>query len=505
MTRAVVVGSGPNGLAAAVTLASEGIDVTVLEAAETPGGGTRSGELTLPGLLHDHCAAAHPLAVDTPFSRRFNLHEHGLEWRWPEIQYAHPLDGGGGAAAYKSVESTAEALGKDGRRWRSLFGPLSERFDDITADFLRPMLHVPEHPIKLTRFGLYSGLPAALLARRFRTSEGQALFAGVAAHAFRPFAAPMSSAIGVALGTAAHRYGWPVAEGGSSAISRAMISLLDASGAKLETGVRVDSLDELGAYDIVMLDVAPAAAVHIAGERMPGRIARALSRYRHGPGSFKVEFAVEGGVPWTHEPSRRAGTVHVGGGLAEIAAAEKATAAGRMPERPFVLVCQQYLADPTRSNGDVHPVYSYAHVPAGYAGDATDAIEAQIERFAPGFRDRILARARVSVADMEASNANYVGGDVVTGRNDARQLIFRPRAALDPYALGIPGVYLCSAATPPGAGAHGMCGYNAAKSALRRIGANHDESSPSPANPRPAGPHDDTDPATDRAPDTARM
>ena len=469
MTRAVVVGSGPNGLAAALTLASDGVDVLVIEAAERLGGGARTSELTLPGLLHDECSAAHPLAVDTPFSRQFDLGAHGLTWCWPDVQYSHPLDGGHGAAAYRSVDETAAGLAGDGGSWRSLFGALSKRFDDITEDFLRPMLHVPEHPVKLARFGSYSVLPASLLARRFSTPEAQALFAGVAAHAFRPFSAPMSSAIGVALGTAAHRYGWPVAQGGTGSITRAMVSLLEGLGARFETGTRITSLDELGSPDIVMLDVAPAAAVQIAGGHMPRRVARALTRFRHGPGSFKVEFAVQGGVPWTHEPSRRAGTVHVGGSLHDISAAEKLVHSGRMPDQPFVLLCQQYLADSSRSDGDVHPVYSYAHVPAGYTGDATGQIEAQIERFAPGFRDRILARDVRSVAQTEAYNANYVGGDVVTGSNDPLQLIFRPRPALDPYSTGIPGVYLCSAATPPGAGAHGMCGYNAANSALRRV------------------------------------
>ena len=467
MTSAVVVGSGPNGLAAALTLAAEGIDVQVLEASGTLGGGCRSAELTPPGLIHDECSAAHPLAVDTPFSRRFDLKNHGLIWRWPDVQYAHPLDGGGGAAAYRSVAQTAAGLGSDGPRWRGVFGPLTERFEAITADFLRPLVHVPEHPVALTRFGLYAGLPAGVLAHRWRSPQAQALFAGVAAHALRPFPSPMSAAVGVALGTAAHRYGWPVAEGGSGSITGAMIALLETLGAHLHTGVRVDSLAALGSPDIVMLDVAPAAVVRLAGERMPRRIARALTRYRHGPGTFKVDFAVAGGIPWSYAPARSAGTVHVGGTLEQIAAKERLINAGRMPEEPFVLVCQQYLADPSRSRGDVHPVYSYAHVPAGYPGDATAAVEAQIERFAPGFRDRVLARHRRSVAETEAANANYVGGDVVTGSNDARQLVFRPRVALDPYATGIPGVYLCSAATPPGAGAHGMCGYNAANAALR--------------------------------------
>jgi phytoene dehydrogenase-like protein len=469
MTDAVVVGSGPNGLAAALTLAASGVQVTVLEAADTIGGGTRSSALTLPGLVHDECSGFHPLAVDTPFSRAFDLAAHGLTWRWADVEWSHPLDGGRGAAVWRSVDETAGRLGPDGRRWRSIFGPLTRGFDDIAEDFLRPMLHVPRHPVKLARFGAYSLLPAAVLARRWSTPEARALFAGVAAHAFRPFGSPASSAIGVALGTAAHRYGWPVAEGGSASIGRAVSTLLAGYGAKVETGVTVRSLEELGSPDIVMLDVAPAAAAGIVGDRMPRRISRALTRYRHGPGSFKVEFAVEGGVPWTHEESRRAGTVHVGGTLEEIAAAEKDVLAGRMPERPFVLVGQQYVADPSRSRDDVHPLYTYAHVPAGYAGDATAAIESQIERFAPGFQDRVLARHVTSTAGLEQHNANYVGGDVVTGANDPLQLVFRPRLALDPYTVGVDGVYLCSAATPPGAGAHGMCGYNAARSALGRL------------------------------------
>jgi phytoene dehydrogenase-like protein len=469
MTTAIIVGSGPNGLAAGLTLASEGVAVTVLEAADRLGGGTRSSELTLPGLVHDECSAAHPLALDTPFSRQFDLGAHGLTWRWPDVQYAHPLDRGAGACVYRSVDQTANGLGQDAGSWRRMFGPLAARFGEITSDFMRPMLRAPDHPLLMTRFGLYSGLPAALLQARFRGPEAKALWAGVAAHAFRPFSAPMSSAIGVALGTAAHAYGWPVAEGGSGAISGAMLSLLHQCGTKFETGVRVESLAELGGADIVMLDVAPAAAARIAGDRMPRRIARALTKYRHGPGTFKVDYAIDGGVPWTYEESRHAGTVHVGGSYREIAAAEATVARGAMPDRPFVLVCQQYLADPSRSVGDIHPLYAYAHVPAGFAGDATAQIEAQIERFAPGFRERVLARHVRSVTQMEAHNANYVGGDVVTGSNDARQLVFRPRAALDPYTTGIPGVYLCSAATPPGAGAHGMCGYNAASSALRRL------------------------------------
>jgi phytoene dehydrogenase-like protein len=469
MTRAVVVGSGPNGLAAALTLAKAGLEVEVLEAAETPGGGTRSSELTLPGLIHDECSGFHPLAVDTAFSREFDLAAHGLTWRWPDVQFSHPLDGGHGAMSLRSVRDTAAILGNDGAMWQRVFEPLTDRFDLITADFLKPMMHMPAHPLALARFGLLSSLPASLLARIWSTAEARALFGGVAAHAMRDLATPMSSAIGIALGTAAHAYGWPVAEGGSAAISRAMISALEELGGKVLTGVRVESLVELGAPDLVMLDVAPRAAVKIAGDRIPSRIRRALTRYKHGPGVFKVEFAIDGEVPWQHEPSRWAGTVHVVGGYEEIARAERQVARGQMPERPFVLVGQQYLADPTRSSGSQHPLYAYAHVPAGFTGDASAAIETQIERFAPGFRDRILARHVRTTVQIETHNPNYIGGDVVTGANSARQLVFRPRVALNPYAIGVPGLYLCSAATPPGAGAHGMCGYNAARAALTRL------------------------------------
>ena len=469
MTRAVVVGSGPNGLAAALTLAKAGLEVQVLEAADTAGGGTRSSELTLPGLIHDECSGFHPLAVDTPFSREFDLAQYGLTWRWADVQFSHPLDGGKGGVSLRSVSDTAAILGTDGARWERVFGPLSERFDRITADFLKPMLHLPAHPLALARFGFLSGLPASVLARAWSTPQARALFGGVAAHAMRDLSTPMSSAIGVALTTAAHAYGWPVAQGGSGAISRAMISALEDLGGKVLTGVKVESLAELGQPDVVMLDVAPGAAARIAGDRMPARIRRALTRYRHGPGVFKVEYAIEGEVPWQHEPSRWAGTVHVVGGYEEIALAERQVARGQMPERPFVLVGQQYLADPTRSAGSQHPLYAYAHVPAGYTGDATAAIEAQIERFAPGFRDRILARNVRTTSQMATHNPNYVGGDVVTGANSARQLVFRPRVALNPYATGIAGVYLCSAATPPGAGAHGMCGYNAARAALAAL------------------------------------
>lgn len=469
MTTAVVVGSGPNGLAAALTLATAGVEVTVLEAAPRIGGGTRSSELTVPGLLHDECSGFHPLGFDTKFAELARLERHGLQWAWPEVQYSHPIGGAGGGAAVRSIDETADGLVGDERAWRSVFGPLVPRFGDIAGDFLGPIIGVPDHPVELARFGMRATLPAALLARRFSTEEARALFGGVAAHAFRPFRSVLSSAIGTALGTAAHTYGWPVAVGGSASITTAMADALAANGGTIETDHRVVSVHDLDSPDIVMLDVAPGAAVAMLGDTMPARFRRSLGRYRHGPAAFKVDFAVEGGVPWSHEPSRRAGTVHVSGGYDETAAVEAMVHRGQMPERPFVLVGQQYLADPGRSNGDVHPLYAYAHVPAGFTGDATEAIERQIERFAPGFRDRIVARHVQSTSDLSARNANIVGGDIVTGANSPRQLVFRPRVGLDPYSLGVPGHFLCSAATPPGAGAHGMCGYHAAQSALRRL------------------------------------
>ena len=473
MTRAVVVGSGPNGLAAALTLADRGVEVTVLEAADTVGGGTRSGELTLPGLVHDECSGFHPLAVDNAFTRHFDLARHGLRWRWPEVQYAHPLDGGRGAAAWRSVEHTAAALGPDERAWLRLVGTTAASVGEVAEDFLRPVLHVPAHPLRLASFGLRALPPASLLARVLRTEEARGLLAGSVAHALRPFSSPLSSAIGLALGASAHRWGWPVAEGGSASISRATTALLAELGGRVETGVEVTSLDELGHPDLVLLDVAPGAAARIVGDRLPARVRRAYERYRHGPGAFKVDLAVEGGVPWSLPAARSAGTVHVGGTLAEIDHAEREVHRGRMPERPFVLVGQQHLADPSRSRGDVHPVYAYAHVPAGWDGDpavALRALESQLERFAPGLRERVLARHVTTPADWERINPNYVGGDIVTGANTPTQLLLRPRPALDPYATGVDGVYLCSAATPPGAGAHGLCGWNAARSALRSLG-----------------------------------
>ena len=469
MSTATVVGGGPNGLAAAVALAQKGVQVTVLEAADEIGGGARSGESLVPGLLHDHCSAFHPMAAGSPFLNSLGLDRYGLSWRWAEIDCAHPLDGGAAGLLYRSVEDTAAGLGADGARWRLVFGRPSAEYDKLAPDIMRPLLRAPSHPLALARFGLPTLLPGSAFARLFATEKGRALFGGVAAHAFRPLHYPLTSAIGAGIITAGHRWGWPVAAGGSGSITAALAALLLDLGGKIETGTPIRVASQLPPADVTLFDLAPEVVAALLDDKLPPRVARAFRRFRRAPGAFKVDFAVEGGVPWANPDVGRAGTVHLGGGYAEIAATEREINAGRMPERPFVLVGQQYLADPQRSAGDIHPVYSYAHVPHGYAGDATGAIIAQIERFAPGFRDRIVGQAPCSPASFAAGNPNFTGGDIITGAKDARQLVFGPRITLSPYRLGIPGMYICSAATPPGPGVHGMCGANAAAESLRYL------------------------------------
>lgn len=469
MSTATVVGAGPNGLAAAIALARADVQVTVLEAADEIGGGTRSGEAILPGLLHDHCSAIHPMAVGSPFLRELGLDRHGLKWALPEIDCVHPLDGGTAGVLHRSVTETTAGLGADGRRWRRLFEGPSSSYDSLGDDILGPLLRIPRHPVRLARFGIPALAPASVLAKAFATEEARALWGGVAAHAFHPLHRPLSASIGLGILTAGHRHGWAVAEGGSRRITDAMAALLLDLGGKIETGVRVRSVSDLPPTDVTVWDVAPTALADILGDLLPRRVARAYRRFRYGPGAFKVDFAVDGGVPWTVEAARRAGTVHVGGTFAEIAATEREIHAGRMPDRPFVLVGQQYLADPSRSVGTVHPVWTYAHVPNGYSGDATEAITAQIERFAPGFRDRIVGTAARTTPGFAAYNANYVGGNIMTGAKDIPQLIYGPRLTLQPYDTGLAGHYLCSAATPPGPGAHGMCGAHAAARALRHL------------------------------------
>jgi phytoene dehydrogenase-like protein len=470
VSSAIVVGSGPNGLAAAARLARAGLDVTVLEASDTIGGGTRSSEMIVAGLVHDHCSAVHPLAAGSPFLAELNLASDGLTWLQPEVDCAHPLDDGSAGVIYRSIERTAEVLGSDGQRWLRVFESMTSHFDALFADASQPVLRVPRHPVTLARFGAGAMLPATTLARAWTTDQAKALWAGVAAHAFSRLDRPMTSAVGLMLVVAAHAKGWVVAQGGSQAIAAALAADIERHGGRIETGVRVTSADDLPPSDVLMLDVSPSIAADLLGDRLPDRVARSYRRFHHGPGAFKVDFAIEDGVPWTAPAARQSGSVHLGGSLDEVVANEEAVWRGAMPERPFVLVGQQYLADPTRSVGNIHPLWTYAHVPNGYAGDATEAITAQIERFAPGFRERIIGTAVRSATEMSVYNPNYVGGDIIGGASSLTQLLFRPRFAIDPYFTGIPGTYLCSASTPPGAGAHGMCGANAAARALARLG-----------------------------------
>lgn len=478
MTRAVVVGSGPNGLSAAVRLAQEGIEVTVLEASDTAGGGTRTTERIVPGLLHDDCSAFHPTGVTSPYFSTLDLHEHGLRWLWPEVDFAHPLDDGRAGIVTRNLADTESTIGSDAKAWRRVFTPLARTFDKIAVDAMGPAVHLPKHPIAFGRFGPQALLPATWTVKHWKDDPARALYMGVAAHAFGRLDTPLSGSIGLMLTAAGHHAGWPVAEGGSQSIANALISKLTSLGGSVRTGVRVTSRAQLAEAlgftpDVVMLDLAPAGVLDLYADQLPGRVSRAFRRWEHGPAVHKVDFAIEGDVPWTNEDCRRAGTLHLGGTAEEIVAAEAATARGEMPERPFALIGQQYLADPSRSvvsgSGSINPLWAYAHVPAGYTGDATEALTAQIERFAPGFRDRIVGTYVRSATDMASYNANYVGGDIGAGANTARQIVFRPRVGLNPYKLGIKGVYLCSSAAAPGGGVHGMCGFNAAETALRGL------------------------------------
>ena len=470
MTSAIVVGSGPNGLAAAVHLARAGVEVSVLEAAPEIGGGIRSAELTVPGLVHDQCSAVHPVAAASPFLRELDLSRHGLRWREPLVDCAHPLDDGSAGVLYRSIDRTADGLGSDGARWRRIFAALTTDLDSLFADITQPMLGVPRHPVLTARFGVAAMTPATVVGRLWRGEPARALWAGVAAHALHRLDRPMSSAVGLMILAAGHTYGWVVAQGGSQAIADALVADLIEHGGRTETGVRVRSIADLPPTDLLLLDVSPSVAADILGDRLPPRVARAYRRYRHGPGAFKVDFAIEGDVPWRTAAAADAGTVHLGGDSTEVIRNELAIHRGRMPERPFVLVGQQYRADPSRSVGNTHPLWTYAHVPHGYAGDATEAIIAQIERFAPGFRERVVAMAVRSTTEMSVYNSNYVGGDILGGASSPAQLLFRPRFARDPYYTGVQGTYLCSASTPPGAGAHGLCGVNAATRALAALG-----------------------------------
>ena len=463
----VVVGSGPNGLAAAITLARAGHSVQVFEASDTPGGGARTSELTLPGFRHDVCSALHPLAMGSPFLSTLPLEEHGLEWIHPRYPVAHPLDDGSAALLERDVGETAAGLDADARAYRRVMSPLVRDWEAISRGVMGP-LRMPRNPIAMGRFGLRAMRSARGVARGWlRTERGRALFAGIAAHSVTPLEFRGSAAAGLMLQIAGHAVGWPMPRGGAQGITDAMVSYLESLGGEIVMGVRVESLEELPGVGVALLDVGARQLESIAGDGLPQRYRRKLEAFRYGPGVFKMDWALEGPIPWSALDCSFAGTVHVGGTLEEIAAAEAAVWRGEHPERPFVLAAQPSMFDDTRAPQLRHVAWAYCHVPNGSDFDMTERIENQIERFAPGFRERILARSVMTTSDIEDYNANYVGGDIAGGANTLRQLFARPVSAFSPYRTPIEGVYLCSASTPPGAGVHGMCGYWAALDALK--------------------------------------
>lgn len=465
---AVVVGSGPNGLAAAITLARANCSVLVCEANATIGGGARSAQLTLPGFVHDVCSAVHPLAAGSPFFKTLPLERFGLAWVHPEIPLAHPLDDGSAACMHRDIDFTADQLGVDSRVYRRLMKPLARNWEKLANEFLQPILHLPRHPVALAEFAVPAICPATLLAKvLFKHEPARALFAGIAAHSFLPLETLVSSAFAFVLGIAGHAVGWPMPRGGSQQITNALAYYLRELGGKIEVNYHVDNLNDLPKSRAVLLDVSVWEFLRIAGQQMPLRYRRRLESFRHAPGIFKIDYALSGPIPWKADTCRRAGTIHLGGQIDEIAATERDVARGRIPERPFVLVAQQSLFDETRAPRGQHTLWAYCHVPFHCAVDITDRIEFQIERFAPGFRDCILARRKKSAEDFEKSNPNLKGGDINGGAANLAQLIARPVLSATPYRTPLSGVYLCSASTPPGGGVHGMCGYHAARVALR--------------------------------------
>lgn len=465
-----MVGSGPNGLVAAVTLAQAGWKVVVLEAASTPGGGCRSAELTLPGFTHDICAAIHPLAVASPAMRTLPLEEHGVRWVHPAAPLGQAFQPHRGVIMERSVESTSRSLGEDGAAWRRLLGPLADQGRQVIDGVLAPLTVPPRHPLTMARFGVRALRSASSMSSRFTTPEARALFGGIAAHGMLPLDRSPTAGVGLVLGTLAHHVGWPMAEGGSQRIVDALVAMLTSHGGEVRCDSPVADLAELPSARAVLCDVVPATLAAIAGDRLPVGYRDRLLRFRHGPGVCKVDWALDAPIPWLDPELARAGTVHLSGTFEQMALAEADVNAGRIPEEPYTLLAQQSRFDPTRAPAGRHTAWAYCHVPAGCEVDQSAVIEAQIERFAPGFRDRILARHVMTAPQMARHNANYVGGDIGGGVADLRQFLFRPTPSLTPWATPLPGLYLCSASTPPGAGVHGMSGYAAATLALRRGG-----------------------------------
>ncbi|HEV8544130.1 MAG TPA: NAD(P)/FAD-dependent oxidoreductase [Verrucomicrobiae bacterium] len=465
---AVVVGAGPNGLTAAAVLAKNGARVLVLEAREEIGGGCRTAELTLPGFHHDICAAIHPMAALSPVFRDLNLTQYGLEWVHPPSPLAHPLSDDRAAVLERSLEETARILGSDSRNWSKMFDPWVKHSKAFFDSILRP-LRIPRHPFMMTRFGAIALRSCAAAIKRFRTEEARALFTGCAAHSILPLDRAGTASFGVVLALSGHAVGWPFARGGSNQIIRALEKFLREQGGEIETGRSVRSLGEIPPSEAVLFDLVPAQIARIAGRELPASYLRGLQRFRHGPGVFKVDWALDGPIPWSAPACLKAATVHVGGAAEEIIRAESEIGRGCIPDRPFVLVAQQSLFDASRAPSAKHTVWAYSHVPNGCTVDMTERIEKQIERFAPGFRDRILARHTMSPAQYETYNANCIGGDITGGANSLFQSVFRPVVRWNPYTTPNERLFICSSSTPPGGGVHGMCGYWAAQSALKRL------------------------------------
>ena len=470
---AAVIGAGPNGLLAAIVLARAGWKVQVFEAAPRPGGGTRSEPLTLDGFVHDVCSAIHPLGLGSPAFRELGEHggatleDAGVRWIQPDAPLAHALRPGRSVLMERSLDATVAGLGVDGSGWSSLLGPSVDAGFALTDGLLEPLRLPPRHPLTMARFGMTGILPATTLARtRFQGDEGPALLAGLAGHSMLPLDRAITGGYGIMLAAMGHLVGWPMAEGGSQAIADALVRLLEQAGGEVHCDRRIGSLSELPSTRAVLCDVSPRQLISLAGDHMPPLYRRQLQRFRHGPGVFKVDWALDGPVPWTDPRTARAATVHLGGTLDEVAAAEAEVSLGRIPEHPFLLLAQSSLFDPTRAPAGQHTLWGYCHVPNGSTVDMTERIEARIEQFAPGFRDRVLARHTMSPAAVQAHDENYVGGDINGGVADLRQFVFRPSLSLRPWATPMPGVYLCSASTPPGGGVHGMCGPAAARQVL---------------------------------------
>ncbi len=464
---AIVIGAGPNGLSAAVELARNDLNVLVIEGQNTIGGGTRTAELTLPGFKHDICSAIHPMAPCSPFFSSLPLEEYGLEWITPPCAVAHPFDEGSAALMFQSIEQTAERLGVDASVYLSIYQPLVQGFEKINEYALGPMIRVPRHPLTFTPFGLQALLPATLYAKRFKTKEAKGLFAGLAAHAIADFANLSTTAVGLTLAMSGHINGWPFPKGGAQAITNALAGYFKSLGGEIETGQWVTSIEDLPLTRAILFDLSPKNIAKIARKRLPNRYAQSLNRWKHGPGVCKVDLALSGPIPWKNSEISQTATVHLGGTFEEIAASEAEVWAGHHSDNPYVLLAQHTLFDESRAPEGQHTCWAYCHVPNGSNRDESETIINQIERFAPGFRDLIIGKHVMTSQDYESYNPNYMGGDIVGGAFTLPQLISRPALHPDPYRIPTDGLYICSASTPPGAGIHGMSGFNAAKSALR--------------------------------------